>query len=97
MRQPEKGGSPWIQEQLLGLVENINSVCQNRTPELWRIENTNPLAECGTEDLLGDFLLFMAGAVVSLSLHGNERNNFKAFVKVDFNKGRCCFDTLPVI
>lgn len=55
LRQPEKGGTPWIQEPLLGWAENINSVCQNRTPEPWRIENMNPWAKCGTEDLLGDF------------------------------------------
>lgn len=59
--QPEKGGPPWIQEQLLGLAENINSVCQNRTPEPWSTENVKPLAECGTEDLLGDFCSLWLG------------------------------------
>lgn len=86
LRQPEKAGPPWIQEQLLGLAENINSVCQNRTPEPWRIENMNPLAECGTEDLLGDFCSLCLGLLSARHCRGMKGTTLKHLSKLILTK-----------
>lgn len=75
----------WLKTSMLCVRTEPRAVDRKHEPFGW-VWNWRPA---------GRFLLFVAGAV-GLSLHGNERNNFKAFVKADFDKGRCCFDTLLV-